>query len=314
MKKILITGGAGYIGNVLCRNFLKTGNYKVTVLDSFLFQQQNSLLDLISNDNFNIIKGDVRNFNLFKKLISEHDIVIPLAAIVGAPACEQDKLLSTEINLDQIKNLKKCLSKDQLVILPITNSGYGVGSDDMFFDEKSPLNPISHYGKLKVEAEKIMLDFENFISLRLATVFGISNRMRIDLLVNDFVYRATKDKYLLLFESHFKRNFIHIEDIASVMIFFIENFGNYKNNIFNVGLEDANLSKKDLCELIKKQISDFIYVENSFKKDPDQRNYIVSNKKLLATGWRPKKSVNIGIKELIKCYDYFEVNNNKNFV
>lgn len=314
MKKILITGGAGYIGNVLCRSFLKTQKYKVTVLDNFLFQQQNSLLDIISNDNFNVVKGDVRDIDIFKKLISEHDVIIPLAAIVGAPACEKNKQLSKEINLDQIKNMKKFISKDQIVILPITNSGYGVGSSDIFFDEKSPLNPISHYGKLKVEAEKVMMDFENFISLRLATVFGVSNRMRIDLLVNDFVYRATKDKYLLLFESHFKRNFIHIKDIASAMIFFIEKFQNYKHNIFNVGLEDANLSKKELCELIKTEVHDFIYVENSFKKDPDQRNYIVSNKKILATGWKPEKTIKFGIKELIKCYDYFEINNNKNFV
>lgn len=314
MKKILITGGAGYIGNVLCRQLLKSKKYNITVLDNFLFQQQNALLDIITDSNFNIIKGDVRDVDILKKSLSENDIIIPLAAIVGAPACERDKLLATEVNLHQIINIKKNISKDQIVILPITNSGYGFGTKEMHFDEMSKLNPISHYGKLKVQAEKVMLDFDNFISLRLATVFGVSNRMRMDLLVNDFVYRALKDKYVLLFESHFKRNFIHIEDVASVFLFFIENFIKNKNNIFNVGLDDANLSKKELCELIHKEIDDFIFLESDFKKDPDQRNYIVSNKKLIETGWRPKKSVHDGIKELIKCYKYFEVNNNKNFV
>lgn len=314
MKKILITGGAGYIGNVLCRQLLKSKKYKITVLDNFLFQQQNALLDIITDSNFNIIKGDVRDVDILKKSVSENDIIIPLAAIVGAPACERDKLLATEVNLHQIINIRKNISKDQVIILPITNSGYGFGTKEMYFDEMSKLNPISHYGKLKVQAEKIMLDFDNFISLRLATVFGVSNRMRIDLLVNDFVYRALKDKYVLLFESHFKRNFIHIEDVASVFLFFIENFIKNKNNIYNVGLDDANLSKKELCELIYKEIDDFIFLESDFKKDPDQRNYIVSNKKLIETGWRPKKSVSDGIKELIKCYKYFEVNNNKNFV
>lgn len=314
MIRILITGGAGYIGNILCRQLLKLKKYKITVLDNFLFQQQNALLDIITDANFDIIKGDVRDLGIFRKLILDNDIIIPLAAIVGAPACERDKLLATEVNLQQIINIRKNISKDQIVILPITNSGYGFGTTEKYFNEMSKLNPISHYGKLKVEAEKIMLDFDNFISLRLATVFGVSNRMRIDLLVNDFVYRALKDKYVLLFESHFKRNFIHIDDVASVFCFFIDNFTKNKNNIFNVGLDDANLSKKELCELISKEISDFIFLESNFRKDPDQRNYIVSNKKLLETGWRPKKNMNEGIKELIKCYKYFEINNNKNFV
>lgn len=309
--KILITGGAGYIGNVLTRELLNN-NHKVTIIDNFIFNQQASLIDICKNNNLQIIKSDIRNIKNLNNEIGKHDVIIPLAGIVGAPACDINPDLATEINLTQIQNIKKNLSKNQIIILPVTNSGYGIGTKDIYCDENSNLNPISHYGKTKVEAEKVISDLENFVSLRLATVFGVSARMRLDLLVNDFVYKAFKDKYLVLFESHFKRNYIHIDDIAFLIKKILINFDEFKGNIFNVGLEDANLSKKELCENIKEFLPKTLILENEFYKDPDQRNYIVSNKKIYSKGWKPIRSIEYGINELIKCYQFFEKNDFKN--
>jgi nucleoside-diphosphate-sugar epimerase len=309
--KILITGGAGYIGNVLTRELLKN-NFKVTIIDNFGYNQQSSLLSISKNENLEIIKSDVRNLDILNNEIKKHDVVIPLAAVVGAPACDLNPKLASEINLDQIKNIKKIIHKDQIILLPVTNSGYGIGKKDIYCDETSDLNPISHYGKTKVESEKVISDLENFVSLRLATVFGVSSRMRVDLLVNDFVYKACTDKYLVLFESHFKRNFIHIDDIAFLMKKILLNFNDFKGNIFNVGIEDANLSKKELCEKIKEYLPKTLIIENEFNKDPDQRNYIVSNKKIYSKGWKPERSIDYGIQELIKCYNFFERNDYKN--
>jgi nucleoside-diphosphate-sugar epimerase len=305
-KKILITGGAGYIGSILTPRLLEK-KYEVTVLDNFLYNQS-SLNHLCGYKNFEIIKGDVRDNNILKKCIENNEIIVPLAAIVGAPACKIDPVGSSSINKDAIFEVLRLATKDKIIIMPTTNSAYGSGGKDNMCDENSPLNPISTYAVDKLEVEKKLMSCDNFISLRLATVFGMSPRMRVDLLVNDFVHRAFRDKFIVLFESHFKRNFIHVEDVASVFLHSIENFETMKNQIYNVGMSDANLSKKELCDLIKKVIPDFNIIENNFTKDEDQRNYIVSNKKIEATGFKPKKTLQDGINELIKGYTCIKKN------
>ncbi|MDC0608473.1 SDR family oxidoreductase [Candidatus Pelagibacter ubique] len=311
MKKILITGGAGYIGNILTRDLLKDQDNIVTVLDSFAYSQQSSFFDIITMSNLNVINHDVRDMYVLKEQIIKNDVVIPLAGVVGAPACEKNKLLATELNLDQLINIKKIISKNQSLIVPITNSGYGIGEKDKYCDEQSPLNPISHYGKTKVEAEKHISDLENFISLRLATVFGVSARMRVDLLVNDFTLKAVRDKYVVLFEEHFKRNFIHVKDVSSAFIFCMNNFEKMKSNIYNVGLEDANLSKLELCKIIESKI-DLKIISSKIGSDPDKRDYIVSNKKIYSTGWSPKIKLETGIEELIKFYSFIKFSNFSN--
>lgn len=303
---VLITGGAGYVGSVVSHYLLNKG-YNVTVLDNF-FYAQNSMSMHCNFKNFNLVKGDVRNSNLLKSLCAKSDVILPLAAIVGAPACDLDKKLSTEINYEQIKNILKNLSSDQYLILPVSNSGYGKSTDNKPLDEKSPLNPISHYGKTKVKAENLILEKNNTTSLRLATVFGPSYRMRTDLLVNDFTMKAVVDKYIVLFEPNFKRNYIHINDIAILIEKMISKQNLYTNNIFNVGLSKANLSKIELCKEIKKHIPEFNIEINNFTKDKDQRDYIISNKKLESKGWRPKYTLNDGIEALIKLYSFMTIN------
>lgn len=300
MKKILITGGAGYIGSILTPMFLNEG-YEVTVYDNFMYSET-SLNSHMINKNLKIIKEDVRNFAEFNKQIHKNDIIIPLAAIVGAPACNFDPIGSEAINKHSVLNLLKNKSKDQIIIMPTTNSAYGTGDNNNICDEKSPLNPISKYAIDKVEVEKALMNKENVVSLRLATVFGISPRMRIDLLVNDFVYKAVKDKFIVLFESHFKRNYIHLIDVGRSFLHILNNFSQTKNNIFNVGLSEANLSKKELCIEIKKQINELEIFENEFAKDIDQRNYIVSNTKIENSGFKTVITLKDGISELIKGY------------
>ena len=295
-----MTGGAGYLGSVMVPELIKQG-HKVTVLDSFMFAQ-NSLADVCYLDNFQVARGDVRNESLVKELIKDKDVIIPLAALVGAPLCNRDNVGTVTTNRDAIGMLCKNLSKDQRVVMPITNSGYGIGEDGVYCTEKTPLRPISTYGITKVEAEKIILERENSISLRLATVFGMSPRMRMDLLVNDFTYRAVYDRFIVVFEGHFKRNYIHIRDVARAFIHAIDNFDKMKGEPYNVGLSDANLSKLELCAKIKEQVPDFTIMEAPIGKDPDQRNYIVSNDKIEATGYMPKFSLEMGIKELINGY------------
>lgn len=306
MKKenILITGGAGYIGSVLTK-LLVEKKYNVTIIDNFTFNK-NSLLSIANNANLNIIKGDVRDKNLLNKLLKKNDIIIPLAALVGAPACEKDKTLAKELNINQIKNICKSTSINQKILFPVTNSGYGVGEKDIYCDENSKLRPISYYGKSKMIAENIVLDRGNCITFRLATVFGISPRMRIDLLVNDFVHRAVNDNMIVLYEPNFKRNYIHINDVANVFLFGIKKFIKLKNNTFNVGLSSANLSKIELCNKIKKYHKSLKIIEIDYFSDPDKRDYIVSNKKIEKKGWKPKHSIDDGIKELIKLYEWLE--------
>ena len=298
--KVLITGGAGYIGSVLTPTLLERG-YEVTVVDNFMFHQ-NSLADCCRYDTFNVVRGDCRDESLMKDLVKDADVIIPLAALVGAPLCNRDKIATVTTNRDAIEMLCRLASKEQRFLVPITNSGYGIGEKGKFCTEESPLNPISTYGVTKVEAERAILERENSISFRLATVFGMAPRMRIDLLVNDFVYRAVTDRTVVVFEGHFKRNYIHIRDVVKVFLHGLDNFDTMKGKPYNVGLEDANLSKLELCAEIQKQIPSFVYMEAPIGEDPDKRDYIVSNARILSTGFKPDWSLSRGIKELIKGY------------
>jgi len=298
--KILVTGAAGYLGSVLVPELLKLG-YSVIALDTFMFGQ-NSLLDCCVYENFEVHRGDAREEDILRPLIQKVDYIIPLAALVGAPLCKRDRVGTITTNRDAIALLTRLTSREQRIIYPCTNSGYGIGQKGVFCTEETPLNPISLYGKAKVEAEKILLDRGNSISLRLATVFGMSQRMRIDLLVNDFTYRAIKDRFVVVFEGHFKRNYLHIRDVARAFIHVINNFETMKNEPYNVGLSDANLSKLELCAKIKEQIPDFVYLEAPIGEDPDKRDYIVSNEKVEKTGFKPIYSLEDGIRELIKGY------------
>jgi nucleoside-diphosphate-sugar epimerase len=299
--KILITGGAGYLGSVITGKMLEKG-YQVTVLDKLIFNQT-SLLQYTSNPYFKFIHGDVRNETLLEKLCIESDVIIPLAAIVGFPACASEPELAREINFTQIFNIVKYTKGlGKKILYPNTNSGYGIGVGQTECTEESPLNPISIYGSTKCEAENFLKSNTDAIMFRLATVFGVSPRMRTDLLVNDFTYKAITDKYIVVFEKNFKRNFIHIQDVADVFLFMLENYDQYKGEIFNVGLSTANLSKQELLEKIQSHVKNFAVSYNDYYEDPDKRDYIVSNDKIESTGWSPKWDIDMGIEELIMAY------------
>lgn len=299
-RNILVTGGAGYLGSTMVPDLLAAG-YKVTVLDNFMFKQS-SLNHVCHNPNFSVIKGDIRQEKTIAPLLKDADIVIPLAALVGAPLCNLDPIGATTINHDAISLMLRLLSKDQIILMPTTNSAYGTGDENNFCTEESPLRPISQYAIEKVKVEQELMQRENVISFRLATVFGMSPRMRTDLLVNDFTYRAVNDRFVVLFESSFKRNYIHVKDVSRAFQHAINNFDRMKNQIYNVGLSDANVSKRQLCEVIQKQIPDFTFIDAPVGKDLDQRNYIVSNAKLEATGYKTSVSLDAGIAELVKGY------------
>jgi len=289
---------------------LLNSGYQVSVLDNLIYKQT-SLMHLCGRKYFSLIDEDVTNFNELKQIVSDHDIIIPLAAIVGAPACDQNKELATKINFEQIKcivdNLKSC----QKLIMPNTNSQYGSSPD--IITEKSPFNPLSHYAVTKCDAEDYILSSSNGICLRLATVFGSSPRMRTDLLVNDFIHKAITDGYLVLFQSHFKRNYIHVRDIANTFLFCILNYQKMNNDVYNVGLSDANLSKMELALKVKEYFPNLVIIEDDYKSDFDNRNYIVSNQKLESFGWSPEYSIDDGIKELIDAYKMIVKHNNRNF-
>jgi len=309
MKSVLITGGAGYLGSALTELLLSKG-YIVTVMDN-LSLRQTSLLHLCHNENFQLIEGDVTHSEVLIEVVKTHDIIIPLAAIVGAPACDANKELATKINFEHVKVIVDNLRDDQKLLMPNTNSQYG--SSDNIITEDSPFNPLSHYSITKCDAENYIIKHGNGICFRLATVFGASARMRTDLLVNDFVHRAIVDGYLVLFQSHFKRNYIHVKDIANTFLFGIENYERMNNDVFNVGLSTANLSKMELALKIKEYIPKLVITENDFSSDFDNRNYIVSNDKLESYGWKPQHSLDDGIQELIKAYKMIIKYNNRNF-
>jgi len=309
MKKVLITGGAGYLGSVLTEVLLGK-DYQVTILDNLIYKQT-SVAPFAHHPNFDFVFGDVTNESLLKSLVEKHDVIIPLAAIVGMPACKSQPELTVKVNYEQVKNITKWITKDQKVIIPNTNSQYGSSTE--IITEDSPFKPLSLYAETKCNAEKAVLDSGNGITLRLATVFGMSYRMRMDLLVQDFVYKAVTDGYLVLFESHFIRNYIHIRDIANAFLFMIENYEKCNNNAFNVGLTSANCTKLELAQTIQKFVPDLVIVENNFKQDFDQRNYMVSNSKLESQGWIPTFTLEDGIQELIKGYQLIKKFKDKDF-
>lgn len=299
-EKILVTGGAGYIGSILVPELLRQG-YKVTVLDN-LMHDQTTLLDCCANPDFDFIKGDICDYDFIGRLLPKFDIVIPLAAIVGAPACKLNPGLTRLVNYEAYMFLVKRVSDSQMILFPNTNSGYGVGEQGSYCTEETPLRPVSEYGRTKVEVEKALIEKGNAVTFRLATVFGMSPRMRLDLLVNDFTYRAFRDRFIILFEEHFRRNFVHIRDVAKAFIFGIKNYDRMKGEPFNVGLSSANLTKRQLCEKIKGYVPDFHILSAPLGEDPDKRDYLVSNKKIESLGWQPDFTIDDGIQELLKGF------------
>lgn len=297
---ILVTGGAGYLGSTLVPELLAAG-HRVTVLDNFMFRQT-SLHHVCNNPNFQVVKGDIRIESTLAPLLKKADIVIPLAALVGAPMCNADPVGARTINHDAIETMLSLMSPAQRVLMPTTNSAYGSGDENNFCTEDSPLKPISLYAREKVAVEEKLMQRGNAISLRLATVFGMSPRMRVDLLVNDFVHRAVHDRFVVLFEGDFKRNYIHVRDVTRAFMHGIDHFETMRGQIYNVGLSEANVSKRELCQAIHKRLPEFVFLDAPVGKDPDQRNYIVSNAKIEATGFKPSMSLDAGIAELIKGY------------
>jgi nucleoside-diphosphate-sugar epimerase len=299
-QRVLVTGAAGYLGSILIPDLIAQG-YEVAALDNFV-RNDAALVALCSNPRFEPVRGDARDEQLIQSLVAKSDIIIPLAAIVGAPLCKQDPINARTTNLDAVLTLLKYASRQQRIVYPTTNSGYGIGKKGEFCTEETPLNPISLYGVTKVEAEKAILESGNGITLRLATVFGMAPRVRIDLLVNDFTYRAVTDRAVIIFEGDFKRNYIHVRDVARAFLHALDNYDAMNANAYNVGLSDANLSKLELCAKIKEVVPEFTYLASPIGEDPDKRDYIVSNAKIEATGWRPSYSLEEGIRELVRGY------------
>jgi nucleoside-diphosphate-sugar epimerase len=297
---VLVTGGSGYIGSILCEHLLDQG-YRVTVLDSLLYAQPTQF-HLCANPDFDFIFGDVRDEKVLRPLVEQADVIIPLAAIVGAPACDRDVLMSTSVNFEAVKLINSLRSSEQLIIYPTTNSGYGTKSGAVYCTEETPLEPISLYGRTKVDAEQEILNSKNSMTLRLATVFGMSPRMRLDLLVNTFVYAAVSDGYLTIFEKDFKRNFIHVRDVADCFIHCIQNAERMAGRPYNVGLDSANVSKEELALKIKEMVPQFYLHFAEIGSDPDKRNYIVSSERLKEAGFEARRSLEQGISELIKGY------------
>ena len=298
--RILVTGGAGYIGSVLVPTLLRDG-HSVTVVDNLLYGQT-SLLDVCHDPKLTIIRGDARDKALMQRAVGGQDVLIPLAALVGAPLCAREPEAACSTNVGAVELLLQLRQADQKVLYPNTNSGYGLGQGESACTEESPLEPISIYGRTKCQAEQMVLDAGNSVTFRLATVFGVSPRMRLDLLVNDFTYRAVSDGFVVLFEAHFKRNYVHVRDVARAFQHAIANFEAMRGEPYNVGLSNANLSKSELCERIQQQVRGFYFSEAAVGEDPDKRNYIVSNAKIEATGFQPQFSLDAGITELLKAY------------
>lgn len=310
-KRILVTGGAGYLGSVLVPELLQQG-YEVTVLDLFIYEQA-SLLDCCYHKNLTVIRGDCRDEAVLTKALAGQTIIIPLAAIVGFPACDSDKTAAVSTNLEAIRLLLKLAAPEQKIIFPCTNSGYGIGQGESYCDETSPIEPISLYGKTKMEAERLILERGNSVAFRFATLFGVSPRMRTDLLVNDFVYRAVNDRSLVVFEGEFVRNYLHVRDAAAAFLFAIDHFEEMNGEVYNCGLSDSNLTKLELCEKIQHFLPEFTYVSAPFATDPDKRNYYVSNDKIEALGFQPRYSIEDGIEELVKAYQIIKKNQYGNY-
>jgi nucleoside-diphosphate-sugar epimerase len=298
--RILVTGGAGYIGSVLCERLLEAGHH-VTALDSLMYGQHGPF-HLCPNPCFDFVRGDARDLELMRRLVAHADVLIPLAALVGAPICDRDPWTARSVNLEAVQRLNKLRSSEQLVVYPTTNSGYGTKSGEVCCTEDTPLEPISVYGRLKVEAEKELLDSPNTITLRLATVFGMSPRMRIDLLVNHFVYAALTQGFLVIFEKDFKRNYVHIRDVADCFAFAIEHRSAMVARAYNLGLDSANLSKEELAKKIQCFFPKFYVHYSEIGSDPDKRNYIVSSQRLRQLGFEARRSIEEGIGELAKGY------------
>jgi nucleoside-diphosphate-sugar epimerase len=298
--KVLVTGGAGYIGSILCEHLLDTG-YSVTAVDNLNFGQRGPF-HLAANPRYEFVFGDVRDERVIAELIPQADVLIPLAASVGAPLCDRDPVYATAVNLEAVQVLNKLRSPAQRILYPTTNSGYGTQSGEVYCTEDTPLEPISLYGKLKVAAEAEVLNSPNAVTLRLATVFGMSPRMRTDLLVNHFVHEAVTRGYLVIFEKAFKRNYVHIRDVADCFVHCIEKGDRMLNRPFNLGLDTANLSKQELAEKIQSYVPKFFVHYSEVGRDPDKRNYVVSNQRLREAGFEAKRTLDDGIRELIKGY------------
>jgi nucleoside-diphosphate-sugar epimerase len=308
--RILVTGGAGYLGSILAPLLLAEG-HEVTILDNFMYQQT-SLLDRCVEPKLAIIRGDVRDRDLLSGLVAKADAIFPLACLTGAPACARDPQAAKAVNADAVRSIAELMSPQQRMIFPCTNSGYGIGQEGIYCDEQTPLRPVSIYGRLKVEIESYLLDKGNCVTFRFATLFGASPRMRLDLLVNDFAYRAVVDRFVVLFEPHFKRNYLHVQDGARAFLHALQNYDGMRGRPYNVGLSDANLSKWELCEVIRKHIPEFNFMAGEVGQDPDKRNYIVSNARIEATGFKPSVSLDDGIEELKKAYEILRRNQYSN--
>jgi nucleoside-diphosphate-sugar epimerase len=304
--KILVTGGAGYIGSVLVPMLLQEG-HEVTVIDNFMFNQT-SLLDCCWNPKLEINRADVRNTKVLTEHVKKADVIFPLACLTGAPLCNQEPHSAQDVNYEAVKTIYDMKSPNQIMVFPNTNSGYGIGQEGIYCDEDTPLRPVSLYGKLKVELERYLLDSGESVTFRFATIFGVSPRMRLDLLVNDFTYRALTDRAVVLFEPHFKRNYLHVRDAARAFIHVMNQYDQMKGRPYNVGLSEANLSKEELCQVIQQQLPEFRYVISDIGEDPDKRNYIVSNQRIESTGYQTSVNLERGIAELIKGFQVIRQN------